>query len=540
MRSIALLLLAIWFCIGTPFPARSEALPAIAPPSTAPVQSVDAASLSSMSSVHVTKFSFTGNTVVSSTELETATRSYLNRELPYEELERLRQMLSKLYIDRGYVNSGVIIPDQVVSDGVVSMTVVEGTLDRIDIEGVKHFRPGYIAARLDASAAKPVNLNRLQEALQFLQQDSRIKRIHADFKPGALLGEAIMKVAIEENSPYLASLSFSNHASPSTGSYRGELNLAHQNLIGMGDILSAGFGLTDGTREYSATYAIPLNSRDSLLELYFRLGDSTVTESLFKGLDIRSESDSYGLRVRQPLFKTLSKEFSLSLAAETKRSTTYLLGRPFAFSAGSEDGANRETVLRFSQDWLERSESTVFAVHSSFSLGIDALGSSIRDAGADGRFFAWLGQLLLIKRLGVMPGQILFRTDMQWTADQLLSLEKYSLGGMGSVRGYRKDVLVRDNGVNSSLELRIPLLSPEAGYGSLQAVPFFDFGWASNNKSDAGGAKSIYSIGAGLKWELAKRVNLDIFYGYGLTSVGERGNDLQDQGFHFQLTTQIF
>ena len=37
--------------------------------------------------------------------------------------------------------------------------------------------------------------------------------------------------------------------------------------------------------------------------------------------------------------------------------------------------------------------------------------------------------------------------------------EKFSLGGVNSVRGYRENELVSDNGVIGSMELRIPLSS---------------------------------------------------------------------------------
>jgi hemolysin activation/secretion protein len=213
------------------------------------------------------------------------------------------------------------------------------------------------------------------------------------------------------------------------------LNLAHQNLFGLGDILAAGFGITEGAKDYNASYLLPLNSRDTSLEIYFRKGDSTVTESQFSGLDIKSESDSYGLKLKQPLYKTFSKEFSLSLAAEARQSKTSLLGRGFSFSAGAVDGESKESVLRFSQEWLDRTPTTVFAAHSTLSLGISALGATVHDSEGDGRFFSWLGQVLLIRKLGESNSQLVLRTDVQLANDSLLSLEKFSLGGMNSVRG---------------------------------------------------------------------------------------------------------
>jgi hemolysin activation/secretion protein len=283
---------------------------------------------------------------------------------------------------------------------------------------------------------------------------------------------------------------------------------------------------------------LPLNSRDTSIEGYYRTGDSTVTESLFKGLDIKSESDTYGLRLRQPLYKALAGEFALSLAAEVRQSRSSLLGKDFSFSPSDDEGMSKESVLRFSQEWLYRSQSTVFAAHSTFSLGISALGATVHEADADGRFFSWLGQMLLIKKLGESTSQFVFRTDTQLANDSLLSLEKLSLGGMNSVRGYRKDLLVRDNGINSSAEFRVPVIENAKFVGNLQVVPFVDFGWGWNSKTETPDPNTIYSTGLGLKWEPLKKVNLDVFYGYGLKKIPDKGNDLQDQGVHFQLTWQ--
>ena len=52
------------------------------------------------------------------------------------------------YVNNGYVNSGAVIPDQTVADGVITFDIIEGELTRIDLEGNKWFRDGYIRKRL--------------------------------------------------------------------------------------------------------------------------------------------------------------------------------------------------------------------------------------------------------------------------------------------------------------------------------------------------------------------------------------------------------
>ena len=91
----------------------------------------------------------------------------------------------------------------------------------------------------------------------------------------------------------------------------------------------------------------------------------------------------------------------------------------------------------------------------------------------------------------------------QWTDEPLLALEQFSVGGFETVRGYLENQLVRDRGIVSSVEFRVPVLFNKAGAGIVQLAPFFDFGGAWNVEGSPS-PTSIYSIGVGL---LVSRTN---------------------------------
>ena len=227
------------------------------PPAVTPMIGVQASTtLSQLSGIHVTKFVFNGNTAITSEELSNLARPYENRDLAIEDLESLRQELSKLYLDKGYINSGVIIPDQKVDNGILKLQVVEGQLKKVEIEGLSHYSNSFFKNRVQKGSGSPLNITTLQESLQLLQQDSRIKRINAELVPSSQMGEALLKVKVAENSPYLMVLRGHNDGPPSTGSYRGEVSLAHQNLLGRGDTLAADFGITEGSKDYGAGFEV--------------------------------------------------------------------------------------------------------------------------------------------------------------------------------------------------------------------------------------------------------------------------------------------
>lgn len=498
----------------------------------------DSARLSERAAVFVKKFRFVGNKRFSEAELSSIIAQYENRELTFEEVQAVKDAITLHYVNNGYINSGAVIPDQQVTDGIITIDINEGVLSQIEIEGNRYFRSDYFRNRLARASGPPLNINSIQQALQILQQDPRISRINAELSPGIMQGEGILKVRVKEESPYKAAIIFSNSQSPSVGAYRGELILAHQSLLGYGDILEARYGLTEGLNDISLSYSLPLNARDTMLALSYRNGDSTVIEKAFKGLDIKSISETYGISLSHPLHKTPSQELSLSVGIELRRNKTSLLGVPFSFTE-IPDSITRLTALRFSQDWVIRGQKDILALRSAFRFGIDAFNATTsNDNKADGRFLTWTGQIQWMRRISDKGSQLVFRSDVQLANDALLPMEKFSVGGMNSVRGYRENLLVRDNGALASLELRIPVIEYKQQTGQVQIAPFADIGWSWNTKRDTPDPVSISSIGMGIRWQISKSANFNVYYGYALKNVS-KGHDLQDEGVHFMFAWQM-
>lgn len=498
--------------------------------------------LSATTRLLVKRFDFAGNKAISTAELNGIANGYTGRELTTEKLEEMRQALIALYIRKGYINSGVIIPDQNVQDGVIKLTVIEGRLTEVKVAGLDRYKKSYISDRLGLNSASPLNINELQERLQLLQQDPRIKRINAELKPSeqGRPGEASLDVKLVEASPYKMTLRFHNDAAPSTGPYRGELSLAHRNVLGFGDTVNLDLGGTEGALDYGGGYTFPISYLDTSVNAYYRRSDSSVIEESFRGLDIRSESETYGLKFRRPFRQTLTGEFALSLAGELRQSQSRLLGRNFSFSPGEHDGAARVSVLRFGQEYVRRDNRSLLAVTSTFNYGLSLLDATTNRYEPDSRFFSWLGQVMWLSQIGRTPYQVMLRTNAQVAANGLLPLEKFGLGGMSSVRGYRSNVLVRDNGINGALELRVPVLNDEKKWGVVQLVPFADFGRGWNTGAPTPRPDAIISIGGGIKWSFLDRYLFELYYGYGFEAVPVESRELADQGVHFQLSGEVF
>jgi hemolysin activation/secretion protein len=538
--------------IGVPATRAPEALPRFAPPpgeapaiaaareAAPPVVARPGAS----PQVYIREIRLTGNTVFTTEQLAEVTGRYTNRHLTSEDLEALRQALTVYYIQRGYLNSGAVIPDQKVKDGVVELRIVEGRLTEIDVTGNERLRTDYLTDRLELGAGPPFNVNDLQERIQILLQGPFVERVNAQIEPGDRPGEGRLRAAVTETSPYRLSIGADTDLSPSLGEARGILRGQLLSPFGRGDLLTAEVALAEGLQDYTIDYAIPLTARDLTLDIYYEQTYSDVVEDPLNALDIQGDTWTLALRLSQPVYQTSRDTLTLAAGLDVRESQTSLLGRGFPFSEGvEEDGTSRVTVLRFIQEWLSRSREQVLAARSTFSWGIDAFDATIHGGGTpDGDFFSWLGQFQWARRLGETDSQLVLRLQGQYASDALLPLEQFALGGLYSVRGYRTNQLVRDQGYSASLELRVPVLRREDGAPMLQLVPFVDTGGAwYRNRGDTPDPTTLTSAGLGLRFDPHKRIHAELYWGNAFQEDeldGPNGS-LQDDGWSFVVSADL-
>ena len=498
-----------------------------------------------------------GSTVFSEEELAAVTKPYQNRTLTTEDLEQLRLALTLLYVNHGYLTSGAVIPDQDVMLGVITIQIIEGTLSHIDVEGTNWFRHGYLSDRIGLGASTPLRLEPIQERLQFLQRDSRIERINAELRPGEQRGESVLGVKVKETSPWKLWLDFNNYQTPTVGAERGLVTLAHQNVTGHGDIFSFTSGGSRGVHPIIDTsYTLPLNRYDTTFTASYRRNEFVVISDAFRTLNLNSESEVIGFTLRHPLYRTLSDELAVALTGEhlyNKVTSDFdQLGQPSLFIPGSSNtGVSTVSALRFIQEYVHRTPSSVIALRSRVSVGFDVLGATINSRDAvntfngeplpSGEFVSWLGQAQAVKRVDSLWGtQILGRVDLQLSNNRLLPLEQIPVGGRFSVRGYRENTLIRDNAVLASLESRIPLLKFASGEDMVQFAQFVDVGRAWVSRGRTHDLQTLASVGLGLRWNILprERARFELYWGVPLQHVNHGHGNLQDHGIHLQVVVQ--
>lgn len=522
--------------LPTPATPETPSLPSLPIPTPPPSQETSPIN----ERFPVKKIEILGNTVLKK-EISNLVQEYeQKKEVSFEDLITLRTRITALYINNGYITSGAFILNDRPSDiesGIVTIQIVEGKLEGIEIKGLQRLEDSYVRSRIKIATTAPLNRQRIEEALQLLQLDPIIKRVNAELIAGSSPGLNILRVELTEAAAFHAGIAIANNQSPSIGSVQSSVFVVHDNFTGLGDQLRLEYGLTKGLNIYNISYKLPVNPENGTLNIRYSNNNSRIIAAPFDDLGIRSDAETLSFGFRQPLIRKPQTEFAVGIGFDLRRSQTFLLDNiPFSFSEGAENGESRVSVIRFYQDWVHRSPTQVLAARSQFSFGIDAFDATVNDTGTDGRFFSWLGQFQWVQQL-TKRILLLTRIDTQLTPDSLLSLEKFSIGGVDTVRGYRQNQLVSDNSILGAVELHLPI---STNPNNLQLTPFFEIGGGWNNRGDNPDPSFIASTGLGLEWQVFPSLNVHLDYGIPLFEVKDKGDSLQDNGFYFSLQYQPF
>jgi len=481
---------------------------------------------------------FIGNKRFSDQQLHQLIKHAIGQPISYSGLESIRSQLTQYYINAGYINSGVLLTDQHITDGIVTFKVIEGSLAKINITGAERLHNSYIRKRIEFNPDEILDKDSLHDKFQLLLTDPLIERLNGQLRPGDKAGESILDLEVTRARPYRLYLATDNYTTPAIGSYTGRLGGSVSNLTGLGDRLALELSYSEGSQSIDSRLSIPFNYQGSRAFIAFQANHAEVIEDSFKALDIESNFYNIELGVSHPVYRRLNRLFTIQALFSYRKTDTSVLGWKIPLSEGVEkDGEAKVSVIRLNQAFVNRTANQVISLSSLFNIGFDSFNATVNKDQADSRFFSWIGQALVTQQLLDNGTQIVLRANIQLSNDSLLSLEDLALGGVDTVRGYRENTLVRDEGYSVSAEIRYPLYK-NSDHSKLEITPFSDYasGWNHNNEKQ----QSLFSAGVGLRWHWYQ-FDASVFWAHTFKpSLSSPDYDLQDDGVHFQLSRTIF
>ena len=483
-----------------------------------------------------------GSTILSESDVRSIVQKYEGRSVSFTDLQKLADDITQLYISRGYITSRAILIPQSITDGMVQIQAEEGSIEKIELEGIQRIKPSYVRSRLELGITKPFRLNPLEEQLQLLKTDPLFSTVEASLRLGSQEGTSVLQVRIKEANPFTGSINIDNYSPSTVGSERFSVGLGYRNLTGNADELNGSYqrSFTGGLSALDFNYRIPINPMNGTIQLRTAANWSNVTDDRFKSLGLKGNSNLYEISYRQPLIRNLREEFALSAGFAYQQGQTFIFNDfPTPFGFGPDVNGNSKTrVLKIGQDYTKRDTKGILSLRSQFNLGLgifDATNNA--EPVPDGQFFSWLGSVQRVQQLN-SSNQLIIQADLQLTPNSLLPSQQFVIGGGQSLRGYRQNARSGDNGFRASVENRIAVARNATGSPIFQIAPFVDFGqvWNnSNNPNPLPKQNFLAAGGVGLIWEPIPQMIVRLDGSIPFVNIDDRGNNLQDKSLYFSL-----
>lgn len=390
----------------------------------------------------VNAFTFVGNSVYTERQLKRITERYIDLELNLYDLNRAADSVTQLYRETGYPVARAIIPAQKVENGIVRIEVIEGRISGISIVGNDRYSSELIAARArDLPGKQLVTVDRLERSL-LLMNDLPGLSARATLAPGAEYGTTDMVIRTEEKS-LAGAVTLDNHGRRETGETRLDAGLDISNPFGLGDqinlrairtqhnLLSFGrvgysVAVGDNGMRAGATYS----------KVRYDIGGE------FAALGIDGEVTNSEVVLTYPYLRSRRRNLVFGIGLRSTESLQNTLG--------TRTSDNRINLLSLSLlgSWVHADSATTSATVVLSGNGKNNPGT--RQDAQSGKLDVDVSHL----RAASKNWDLYLRSNFVFSSSALADTEKFSIGGPGSVRGYRPSELRGDNGWVATIELR--------------------------------------------------------------------------------------
>ncbi|TKC87744.1 ShlB/FhaC/HecB family hemolysin secretion/activation protein [Trinickia terrae] len=422
-------------------------------------------------------FQIDGNTKFSNAALMPLLAPALGEQRTLGDLDEAATRVTDFYRAHGYLVARAYVPAQDIRDGIVGIAVVEGRYGKVEIHNASHVRDAVLQRYVSpAHLGEVVDERRLDRTALLIQDMTGTSAVTGNLSAGEAPGTSDLAIDVPPVRSLTASLQGDNYGIRPTGRDRVGASLQWLSPLGFGDRLDA-HALTSITGQTLGQlgYSAPLGS-DGL-----RTG-ITLTESTYRlGADF-SSLDAYGH------------------ATVLSWTTSYPLIRSRAFNLNVEGGFDRKSLTDHEDASADEKFDNVYGAGingnvlagktlASYALRVeagdvhfesaDALATDQSSAQSAGHYRKYTYSFALYQ--AVTPKlQLYLALSGQQASKNLVSSEKFSLGGPYGVRAYPTGEAPGDEGYLATAEARWAVAQSLLP-GQLGVYGFVDTGFVRDN-----------------------------------------------------------
>jgi hemolysin activation/secretion protein len=481
--------------------------------------------------VKVSRFTFSGNTLIPEDELREAVKDFVGKELNFEGLNDAATEVRAYYRSRGYFLAQAYLPQQAIRDGSVEITIIEGRWGVIELDKKPASRistallAGIIGAHLKQGDI--ITETGLERPL-LLINDLPDANVTTELRPSDTVGAANLRVNVDPGAgSFNGFVDVDNHGNRFTGEYRYGINLNLNNPAGYGDRASLRAFTTDEKMSYTRlAYDLPVGYYGTRVGVSYSKFTYALSKD-FASLGANGEGEVKSIYAFHPIVRTRNSNLILNVGYEDKQLIDRTSNPPSIKQ--SNISTSKAGVVGDFRDAIGGGGLNAYSLTYTWgNLGISPVAAETADldpiAGrqTEGNFHKTNGELRRQQRL-TNDASILFSGSFQWSSRNLASAEKMSLGGPNGVRAYPVGEATADSGYQATVEPRYIVPGTKIFDGDMAFLAFFDFGWAKVNQ-----------IALPTDGENIRHIS-----GYGLgTSLGKEGGFLVRGSMAWKYTRQ--
>jgi len=479
-------------------------------------------------SVLVKGFRFSGNAAIATPELYALIAESMNKRLDFAALDRVTDVVSRYYRQKGFTVARAYLPAQQSADGIIQINVIEGHYSAINLKNTSPIQSERLEQMLANNlcsvannkdcVGKLIQDQGLERAILLLKDLPGVTAV-ANLKPGAATGTSELDVAVRGTKPNSYSVGFDNYGAASTGVYRLNASADLNNLNSDGDQLNLGLATTTktATKTGSAAYSVPIGYEGQRLGLAF-------SRSQYRLGGVFDATQSYGLSnalsayTSYPVIRSVNRSLYARLAGEVRGGVNYV------GAAGNSFTSNANVVrLGVTGDNIDSLGGGGYTVYGgTWSAGY--VGNTDTTTNSAGRFSKFTYHLA--RQQSTIGALTLYGSfNAQRASRNLDGSEQTGLGGPGSVRGYAGEA-GGSTGANATIEVRYAMpMKIGDDVSSVIYGLFVDRGWvrfyedvptSTGSGASLGGAntRALSSYGLTLTLQSQARIPTPTSWGY--------------------------
>ena len=453
---------------------------------------------------------FEGNTVYPASDFLEYYQDLLGKKVSLNDIYDVADKITAKYRNAGFILTRVVPPPQRVRGGILTLKVVEGFIDKIEIDGDQIDKDSRIWDYLNKIRdTKPLNNAVLERYLLLLNDlpgvNAKAVMIPSFDTPGA--SDLIVQMALRD---YRATMSLDNRGTKFVGPLQAQSSVSINSLFAETDRLALRGIVTGQARELkygSVAYTRPIGTEGIIAKITGNVSASNPGSTL-STLDVKGESRSLSAAVDWPLKRSRRENLILTGTLDYKNSRTRIASRL------TTDDRIRALRAKVAYDFVD-GYGGVNLFEGIVSQGLNVLNATKSDAGTASRANArpdFTTVKLNMTRLQPLTRELraVATVNSQYAVSKILSGEQFGYGGASIGRAYDSSEISGDHGLSGKFEVQWQ--NPYQGdlIQSLQPYAFVDAGavWAIDTKTTER-RQSGTSAGIGVNFRVSGG-----FYGY--------------------------